>query len=575
MPALFKLRITRYVDDKGRRVPKGTPGARRVRERSTKWYGEYRDVDGITRRAALASDRAAAQARLNEIVRNVERRQAGLHDPFEEHLARPIAAHLDDYQTFLLSKASTQKHVDQTVRRIEALCEGCGFRHLPDIDALKVVAWLAQRRRTENRFSTQTSNFYQDLAKGFCEWLVVHERIPKNPLATLRRLNVATDRRHDRRALTETEFSKLIESAENGPSIEGLAGADRSMLYILATWTGFRRGELGALTRLSLDFESDPASIRLQAQFSKRRKAELMPLHPSVVERVKAWLAAKPDLPAGAPLFDLRTPAGYPRKTSKMMRLDLERAGIPYQDEQGQFADFHANRHTFISNLSRAGVPLATAQKLARHSDPRLTANRYTHLGIDVQAGAMASLPPAPGVGSSVRQETEDGAPVAARVAGNPAAASQQETLDGPEEIQERSCSPSPNALTERHFGNDCQPTSPPDGVHPTGFEPVTFGSVDRCSIQLSYGCVCIACDRFILSNPRSDDKSQDAGTRQGVRGAGCAHTLIPQTFKVRPSSAAREAVQTTSMVRMVSLARVSCSAPVIRPLRKCCWVAA
>ncbi len=63
-----------------------------------------------------------------------------------------------------------------------------------------------------------------------------------------------------------------------------------------------------------------------------------------------------------------------------MMRADLEAAGVPYQDEDGLFADFHANRHTFITNPGRAGIPLGTAQKLARHSDPKLTGNIYTHL---------------------------------------------------------------------------------------------------------------------------------------------------------------------------------------------------
>jgi len=148
-----------------------------------------------------------AQAKPNEVVRKVERRQAGRDDPFEEQLARPIADHLEDYRTFLPTKAITQKHVDQTIGRIETLCEGCGFRHLPDIDALKVATWLTERRKTEMRFSAQTSNFHQDLAKGFCAWLVAHGRLPKNPLATLRKLNVSTDRRHDRRALHEKRTS--------------------------------------------------------------------------------------------------------------------------------------------------------------------------------------------------------------------------------------------------------------------------------------------------------------------------------------------------------------------------------
>lgn len=63
--------------------------------------------------------------------------------------------------------------------------------------------------------------------------------------------------------------------------------------------------------------------------------------------------------------------------------------------EDGLFADFHVNRHTFISNLSRAGVTLAVVQQLAQHSDLSLTSNRYTHLAIaDTAAAIRATTAP-------------------------------------------------------------------------------------------------------------------------------------------------------------------------------------
>lgn len=91
-------------------------------------------------------------------------------------------------------------------------------------------------------------------------------------------------------------------------------------------------------------------------------------------------------------LFDIKN-----RDTSAMIPKDLNRAGIPYIDDCGHYADFHALRKTFITNLCRSGVSPKTAQLLARHSDINLTMNTYTMLGIFDQATAVESLPPVPG----------------------------------------------------------------------------------------------------------------------------------------------------------------------------------
>ena len=76
-----------------------------------------------------------------------------------------------------------------------------------------------------------------------------------------------------------------------------------------------------------------------------------------------------------------------------MQRIDLEAAGIPYRDAEGEFADFHALRHSYISLLGRLGVSPKVTQTLARHSDIRLTMNVYSHARIHDLAAAVEGLP--------------------------------------------------------------------------------------------------------------------------------------------------------------------------------------
>ena len=77
----------------------------------------------------------------------------------------------------------------------------------------------------------------------------------------------------------------------------------------------------------------------------------------------------------------------------KVFDKDLAAAGIPKGNDRGEVLDIHGLRMTFNSLMGAAGVPLATRQVLMRHSDPKLTANIYTDIGLFDLDGALASLP--------------------------------------------------------------------------------------------------------------------------------------------------------------------------------------
>ena len=70
----------------------------------------------------------------------------------------------------------------------------------------------------------------------------------------------------------------------------------------------------------------------------------------------------------------------------------LHRARIARTDEDGRKLDIHALRHTFGSRLARNGVGLVHVQRLMGHSDPKLTAQVYTHLDVEDLRSAIETV---------------------------------------------------------------------------------------------------------------------------------------------------------------------------------------
>src|SRR5262249_3987470 len=103
------------------------------------------------------------------------------------------------------------------------------------------------------------------------------------------------------------------------------------------------------------------------------------------------------DRPVGSPVW----PGTWGERAARMVRDDLERAGIPYQDAAGRYFDFHALRHQFVSRLALSGVSVKAAQTLARHSTVTLTMDRYAHAGLKDTAEALDRLPVLPGAPTS------------------------------------------------------------------------------------------------------------------------------------------------------------------------------
>src|SRR5712692_9676955 len=111
MASLIKPWITTYHLPDGTRVKRGTPGARKRRQRTKSCYVQLKDPSGVWKRIKLCKDKTSAEQMKNELVKRTELERAGIVDPFEMHRKRPLNEHLADFEASLQNKGDTEDHV--------------------------------------------------------------------------------------------------------------------------------------------------------------------------------------------------------------------------------------------------------------------------------------------------------------------------------------------------------------------------------------------------------------------------------------------------------------------------------
>jgi integrase len=172
------------------------------------------------------TDRQVAEAKLRELVQDLEREAVGITPPKRACIANEcnMGQHVKAYCSDLRARRKDDEYVTTVEKRLTKLVEDCGWRRLADVTSESFQTW-----RTKQTFAAKTLNDYLGAASALFGWLIKNEIATRNPLAGVGKVDVRGNERRRRRAFTPEEFASVI----------AVAG-DYRLALLTAYYTGLR-----------------------------------------------------------------------------------------------------------------------------------------------------------------------------------------------------------------------------------------------------------------------------------------------------------------------------------------------
>lgn len=270
-------------------------------------------------------------------------------------------------------------------------CDTHGLDPLTDPRRADVDDWTSNMTtRTGRRPSAATINARLSAVSSWYAYLISNDTADRNPVASVERTPVERDT-STTPGLTDDQAAALLDHTAH----RAAAGGERELrdhaVMVLLLTTGLRSGAVLHATRDALGHDTGHRVLDYTTKGRKKGRAVLVPAAADAVDR---YLAARDARTLSTTADELCDTCHHPHRDHLVLTVPYRRAtgdrplsalelrtllrrlaraaGIPHASTLVP----HSTRHTVVTSLLSAGVPLSEVQDHVGHADPRTT-RRY------------------------------------------------------------------------------------------------------------------------------------------------------------------------------------------------------